>query len=303
MAGASPAPEFRLGKMTYSLIGTFPEGDGDPGDPHDRPYTVQLTYEDGTKDYGTVRVDPTNPSTLDVYDSHHFKTPGTRAVQVLLKDGGEPVSGGYGLGGNGGAGTGGNGGYGTDSGGYTNYTANVVVRYPSVAEIEADPNVIKAARKLWQDVLQFSQHNHAVVEEMGAWIELNTETGKYYFVNWPPETPTTSDFSKMTPHIAAVPPKPLDSYSYSYVVAAFHTHVPVRFATPRGYLAPVGPSPTDTSTANGLNLPGVVYDYVGKDVYVSGLPIRGVIVGETPLNAKATLWHTGPDRRPTPTAP
>jgi len=294
----SPAPEFQLGKMTYSLIGTVPEGDGDLGDPRDR-YKVQLTYTDGTIDYGTVRVDRTNPSTLDVYDSHQFKTPGTRTVQVLLKEGGEPVSGGSGMGGNGGFG-GGNGGYGTDYGVDTNYTANVVVRYPSVADIEADPGVIKAAKKLWQDVLQVSQKDHTVVEEMGAWIELNTETGKYQFVDWTTGHPTTSDLSSVTPGINA-PPKPLDTYDQIYVVAAFHTHVPVKFATPKGYGTPVGPSGDDTSNANGRNLPTLVYDYVGKDLQpVSGPPFRGVVVGETPLNAEATLWHTGPDRRPTP---
>jgi hypothetical protein len=293
----APAPEFQLGKTTFSLIGKFAEGDGDLGDPHDLPYEAQLTYKDGTVDYGTVRVDRTDPSMLDVYDSHRFTTPGMNTVQVLLKDGPEPVSGGYG---NGGGGYG-NGGYGNDSGGYANDTAHVVVRFPSVAEIEADPAVIQAARKLWHDALQVSKQNHAVVQEMGAWIELNTESGKYAFVNWPPGPMSTANFSQI-PHID-IPPKPLDTYGYSYVVGTFHTHVAVQFGTPKGWLAPVGPSNDDTTNANNLNLPGLVYDYVGKDYNTTDGIRRGVIVGKTPLNAKATIWNSGPDRRPTPTVP
>jgi hypothetical protein len=76
-----------------------------------------------------------------------------------------------------------------------------------------------------------------------------------------------------------------------YLVATFHTHTPLTYCLSI-VSRQVGPSDTDISTANSSKTPGILYDYVSQ--------YSGGIRGGHNIDAPATIYTFGPDRKTTP---
>lgn len=156
------------------------------------------------------------------------------------------------------------------------------VAFPSYNDIVADGTVKAEANKAWQET------RDATTEE--------TRREQSFWIRWKSDTSTFSASGhSVGPAVKNKPPagasvtfsnKPADSGN-EYTVGMFHTHTPTTYWT-AGYQRNVGPSGVDVTVHNDQGLPGVVYDYEGRD---------GKIGSGHPLNSAAKLWHCGPNKR------
>ncbi len=156
---------------------------------------------------------------------------------------------------------------------------------PHYSDIVKDSTVKAALDDAWQKTQDKASKNGTY--ELGFWIQWNSETANYSVtslkqgnraVNSP--TPGQAEIVLGT--------KPADSGN-TYTVGSFHTHPPTEYWA-SGWEREVGPSQGDQDADKADQVPGVVYDYIGKD---------GVVASGHPKNSPAKLYHSGPDSRPT----
>ncbi|MCF7837481.1 MAG: thrombospondin type 3 repeat-containing protein [Candidatus Marinimicrobia bacterium] len=182
------------------------------------------------------------------------------------------------------------------------YSIPVIItnRFPSYAEIEADPEVRTWMETEWQNTLDDCTENPNRRRERGFWIQLDTLANSYQR-----GTVVTGEWANATHHaIINGGIRPLDcvpgSYSCStgatYSVSFFHTHTPTTYLGPYfapGSSRPVGPSPADTAYQNMRKVPGIVYDYVAVPIW------SGHITNGHPKASTAQRYHAGDfNRRP-----
>lgn len=157
------------------------------------------------------------------------------------------------------------------------------VSFPDVQDIVDDTNVKANMTRLWNSTIALIRANGGQDwREYGAFVLLDTKTGKYSFSADIVGNIPNSILANGAPTQAGisgaqfVAPQDVDRADQTglYVVADFHTH-PADMWKARNTLSfekqrPVGPSGYNGATGNdaqrALNspLPGIVYDYIGK---------------------------------------
>ncbi|HEX3150758.1 MAG TPA: hypothetical protein VHR66_21955 [Gemmataceae bacterium] len=182
------------------------------------------------------------------------------------------------------------------------------VHFPDIADIMADADVIAAADNLWSQtkgVLAIS--GGLLWYEFGAYINLDTASGKYSFgpiCTGANNTIVNGAPTRATVQVTGAGDKVDQStQTGKYFVAWFHTHPDdhrrANFLNSRA----VGPSPDDLNTSANAQVPGLVYDYDGqgmeiRDPRTDALINAGVLIrGGWLLDAPAHIYSFGPTQR------
>jgi len=177
---------------------------------------------------------------------------------------------------------------------YTSAEVDLEVRFPTYAQITADPTVLGIVNGIWAQNLAMAT-SATTFRELGTWIELDTASDTYGSSGTTIGQATTINL----PLKQDVPanPSPCDSGA-KYYVASFHTHPTAAFI-PTTFVRPIGPSSGDTGADTFDQVPGIVYDYVAVPAGTS--PTGPGVPGGHPTNSPAMLYLSlGVDPRPTP---
>lgn len=175
---------------------------------------------------------------------------------------------------------------------------NHVVHFPSYSEITSDTNVLYAVNQAWSNTLAATTPTSR--REEGFWIRVNTDVMQYEFtttVVGPSASPTNGASVSLGARPNDIPANIAPNASATYTVASFHAHTPTTYR-PAGHGRDVGPSGPDHYWDGVDDVTGLVYDYVGfpkPPAYTNSYIPHG-----HPLNASATLYPSGPNRRSTP---
>lgn len=165
-------------------------------------------------------------------------------------------------------------------------------QFPDYSTIVGNPAVSSATDAAWTSTKNTTTLTSR--REEGFWIRLNTTGSGTYEFSAPFYGATVGPGNTAGADPGARPadypiaPAP-NSEGVTYTVGLFHTHTPT---THRTVGRRVGPSGADDTYHTTTNIVGVVYDYTPT--------ADGRIPAGHPINSPAQLYHSGPDRRPTP---
>ncbi|MBE7465400.1 MAG: hypothetical protein HS116_18135 [Planctomycetes bacterium] len=142
----------------------------------------------------------------------------------------------------------------------------VVVQFPSIATILADPGVIAAGATAWASTLAAT--TPTTRREEGAWVLVNTLTGAYSFgpaFTGPNVGNNEGAYLPLPNPPVDTPTSPTPIGTAVYTVAWFHTHTPTFYRSPSDFPSPggrgSGPSTSDHDASVIYNMPGIAYDY------------------------------------------
>ncbi|MCJ8273416.1 MAG: hypothetical protein MJK04_28945 [Psychrosphaera sp.] len=177
---------------------------------------------------------------------------------------------------------------------YTSAELAVEMQFPSYYHVIGDQTVQARMQNEWQTILNETTTTQR--RERGFWIQLNTLSRRYEFVDVAPgpwvdnETGGTIALGSK-PSDTILAPNPLDKPTYT--VASFHGHTPMTFV-PVSKRRKVGPSPGDDLKDLLDGITGVVYDYVDAPLG------SGYIYGGHSLNSRARTYQSEVGQRSTP---
>ena len=175
--------------------------------------------------------------------------------------------------------------------------ADIVVQFPSLADIVADWDVQTAISHSWDLTKQDCTEVPNQRREHGFWIQLDTTTNVYRctadvagpWVTIGERGGITNNPPDETDPFILPPVAPGGTFN----VCAFHTHTPTTYKPSGRY---VGPSDKDVETASSRGIPSLVYDYNATTI-ISNKP---AIPPHHPKESSARFYPVSPTRRIAP---
>lgn len=179
----------------------------------------------------------------------------------------------------------------------TSNSIMIEMQFPASTDILNDPDITTFMENTWSATKNFASPSGR--KEMGFWIYINTkpDATEYYFKEDVPDGEiitgsigTGGSITFSAPSLVEMNTNPL--LGGKYVVGLFHTHTPLTYLTDGARI--VGPSPADLSCY--ADLPGFVYDYLGKfDIHIGDI---GIIYGHK-IDDPSQIYVYGSSRRQT----